>query len=53
MVFATATGPGITGWLIDAGFDLPTQMLWMAAWCVDACFILASAALRIRHREGR
>ena len=52
MVFATAAGPGITGWLIDAGFDLPTQMLWMAIWCVAACFILASAALRIRLREG-
>jgi MFS family permease len=53
MVFATAAGPGITGWLIDAGFDLPAQMLWMAIWCVAACFILATAARRVRVREGR
>src|SRR3546814_13211573 len=48
MVFATAAGPGITGWLIDAGFDLPAQMLWMAVWCVAACFILAVAARRVK-----
>lgn len=53
MVLATAIGPGITGALIDLGISLPTQMLWMAAWCVLASFLLAFAAWRIGRREGQ
>lgn len=34
MVISTAIGPGITGLLIDAGIDFPTQSFVMSAWCV-------------------
>ena len=40
MVLATAVGPGLTGTLIDAGVALPTQLLWMAGWCVIASGVL-------------
>lgn len=53
MVLASALGPGITGALIDAGIPLPTQMLWMAAWCVGASFLLTLAVNKIRTREKR
>ncbi|BCH29112.1 hypothetical protein MesoLjLc_10420 [Mesorhizobium sp. L-8-10] len=53
MVFATAAGPGITGVLIDIGIGLPTQLLWMAAWCLVMCLVLAHAARRVRQREAQ
>ena len=53
MVLASALGPGITGALIDVGVPLPTQMLWMAAWCVGASLLLALAVGKIRLRETR
>lgn len=34
MVFSTAIGPGITGVLIDAGIDFPTQTWAMGLWCL-------------------
>ncbi len=52
MVFATAIGPGITGWLIDQGVSLPDQMVWLAGWCVAACFVLGLASRRVRKRKG-
>lgn len=52
MVVASAVGPGVTGMLIDAGFALPTQILWLAGWCVAACFLLAFAANKVRQREA-
>lgn len=53
MVLSSALGPGITGALIDFGVPLPTQMLWMAAWCVVASFLLMLAVSKIRLREAR
>ncbi|MCO6186507.1 MFS transporter [Rhizobium sp. L1K21] len=53
MVLSTAIGPGITGALIDMGIQLPTQMFWMAGWCVVASLMLASAAKIVRRRETR
>ncbi len=44
MVLSTAIGPSITGMLIDAGVDLPQQMLWMAGWCVLAMIALFVAS---------
>ena len=32
MVFGSAAGPGITGWLIDLGIDFPDQMLPITAY---------------------
>jgi MFS family permease len=52
MVLSTALGPGITGALMDYGVELPTQMIWMAGWCVLASFALAAAARKVRIREG-
>ncbi len=34
MVFASALGPGVIGWLIDYGIALETQFLAMAAYCI-------------------
>jgi MFS family permease len=53
MVLSSALGPGITGALIDLGVPLPTQLLWMAVWCVLASFALAFAARKVRAREGQ
>ena len=36
MVFGSAIGPGITGGLIDLGFDFPVQMLWISAYFLGA-----------------
>jgi len=52
MVLSSALGPGITGALIDGGIPLPTQMVWMAGWCVLASVALAMAARRILSRES-
>lgn len=52
MVFSTALGPGLTGALIDAGIELPVQMLVMSGWCVAAALVLAAAAPRILARNA-
>ena len=52
MVLASAVGPGLTGWLIDAGIDLPRQMRYLAGWCVAASFLLALAVRQIHAREA-
>lgn len=51
MVLATALGPGLTGVLIDLGFPLPGQMLWMALWCVVASIAMTMASRAVRLRE--
>jgi MFS family permease len=50
MVLSSALGPGITGALLDMGISLPTQMIWMAGWCMLASFALAAAANKVRRR---
>lgn len=45
MVISTAIGPGLTGILIDAGVDFPTQSLFLGLWCaamVVLCWIIAA-----------
>ena len=40
MVFGSAIGPGITGYLIDFGVDFRLQLLWMSAYfLVLACIL--------------
>ncbi len=51
-VAATAIGPGLTGYLIDHGTSLPTQMLYMSGWCVIASVVLAFAAPMILKRNA-
>ncbi len=53
MVFATSAGPGITGTLIDQGFDLPKQMLMMGLYCIIVCFLMAFAAIRLGKRQTK
>ncbi|MEL6859387.1 MAG: MFS transporter [Pseudomonadota bacterium] len=52
-VAATAIGPGLTGYLIDRGTSLPTQMLVMSGWCVAASIVLAFTAPIISKRNAR
>lgn len=51
-VAATAIGPGLTGYLIDRGTSLPTQMIYLSAWCAGACVILAVTAPLILKRNA-
>lgn len=48
MVFATALGPGATGYLIDAGIDIRDQFTAMGALALLACVSLAFAMWRVR-----
>lgn len=34
MVFGSAVGPGLSGWLIDHGIAFPTQSMWIAGYFV-------------------
>ncbi|MCP1197919.1 MFS transporter [Notoacmeibacter sp. MSK16QG-6] len=49
-VFSTAAGPGLTGMLIDAGFDYSMQILFMAAMAALMMFALVPLSLRLRRR---
>ena len=52
MVFATALGPGLTGYLIDTGITLPRQLLWMGAWCAGATVMLSLVTRPLIHRTA-
>lgn len=49
-VLATAAGPGITGTLIDRGIELPTQMIFLGAYCLLAVAAMTVASLILRAR---
>ncbi len=40
MVFASALGPGITGWFIDRGIGFERQLFFMSAYCLLMMLIL-------------
>jgi MFS family permease len=46
MVFGTAIGPGVSGWLIDLGIDFPAQMYGIAVYFLVAG-VLAIWAVRM------
>ncbi|MGY8748037.1 MAG: MFS transporter [Pirellulales bacterium] len=50
MVFASAIGPGITGWCIDRGIGFDFQLLVMAGYCLFAAMAMV-AAVRILERR--
>ncbi|MGB7419301.1 MAG: MFS transporter [Erythrobacter sp.] len=52
MVFATALGPGLTGYLIDYGIGLDRQLIWMSGWCLAASFMLAVVAAALARRSA-
>lgn len=47
MVFATALGPGVTGYLIDAGVDFRAQLVAMGGLALVACGSLGFAMWRV------
>ncbi|HTV71838.1 MAG TPA: MFS transporter [Rhizobiaceae bacterium] len=49
-VFATAMGPGLTGYLIDIGVSYPGQLVTMGVYCLAACFVMAYVSRRARAR---
>lgn len=51
MVFASALGPGLTGWLIDRGVGFETQLLAMSLWCAGALVALTLAVRRLGRQS--
>jgi len=49
-VLATATGPGLTGTLIDRGMGLPAQMIFLGVYCLLAAAAMTVASVFIRRR---
>jgi MFS family permease len=50
MVFCTAVGPGLTGFLIDFGIAYPAQVAAMGVYCLVAMFVMAFVSRRLRAR---
>ncbi|MFY0633502.1 MAG: MFS transporter [Vannielia sp.] len=50
MVFGSAIGPGVSGWLIDAGLDFEDQLPWIAGYF---CFAAASITIGIAAARQR
>lgn len=50
MVFASAVGPGLTGWLIDVGVGFEIQLLTMSAYCLLTMLFLFPVARVLRTR---
>ncbi|MEQ1944469.1 MFS transporter [Mesorhizobium sp. VNQ89] len=55
IVFASAAGPGITGYMIDHGVSYPHQLITMGLYCFAVSVLLApiSRRLRVRAVDGR
>jgi len=51
MVFATAMGPGVTGYLIDAGVSYPLQIGVMGLYSVGMSGVMYAVSRRIMARE--
>ncbi|MCC5779632.1 MFS transporter [Nitratireductor sp. B36] len=51
MVFATAMGPGITGFLIDRGVSYPFQIGIMGIYCLAACVMLLFVSRGLAARQ--
>ncbi len=50
MVLFSALGPGVMGWLIDAGVPLTTQFFMMGAYCLAAAALLAVSSVKFKRR---
>lgn len=50
MVFASALGPGLTGWLIDIGVPFAQQLLFMSVYCLLTMFALFMAVRKLDLR---
>jgi MFS family permease len=51
-VFASAAGPGITGYLIDAGISYPGQLVTMGIYCGFASLVLLYVSRAVRARNA-
>ena len=51
MVFGTAIGPGLTGYLIDVGIYYPFQILVMGIYCLAASALMLFVSRQIVHRK--
>ena len=51
MVFGTALGPGLTGYLIDFGVSYPNQILVMGIYCLAASAIMLFVSRQITARK--
>lgn len=51
-VLASAAGPGLTGYLIDAGVHYPYQLVAMGLYCVFASLVLGYVSRRVRRRNA-
>lgn len=51
MVFCTAAGPGLTGWLIDIGVSYPKQITAMGVYCVCACIMMVFISKAFQKRK--
>lgn len=52
MVFATAMGPGLTGFLIDRGVSYPAQILAMGLYCLGVSMVMLAVSRRLRTRAA-
>ncbi|MCP4319403.1 MAG: MFS transporter [Hyphomicrobiales bacterium] len=51
VVFATAMGPGVTGFLIDFGVSYPLQIFVMGAYCIAISVVMAIISNRVAKRN--
>lgn len=51
MVFATAMGPGLTGYLIDLGVSYPLQIAFMGFYCLGASGLMLYVSRRLVGRS--
>ncbi len=51
MVFGTAMGPGITGFLIDIGVDYPLQIMFMGLYCLGASVLMIFVSRQLILRK--
>lgn len=51
MVFASAMGPGVTGFLIDFNVSYPLQILVMGAYCLVVCLLMVMVGRKVTERN--
>jgi MFS family permease len=51
LVFSSALGPGVTGWLIDCEVGFDTQLIGMGGYCVAVTGLMIGLARRLRDRR--
>lgn len=53
MVFASALGPGVTGFFLDQGINFAEQCFWMGLWTALVCIWYATFVFGIGRHFGR